>query len=94
MEDNYQIRDATQFAGKADCDRPATPLDTIDDLAAQADRVANTIQSFIARCQGGGIGGESAAKEPRPSGHLSNLDRLAKSISRADELARVLSSIG
>lgn len=76
------------------CDQPATPLDSIDDLARQAGRIGDTIQGFIDRCRGGGIAADGTKDPPHPTGYLNSLDRLSKNLDRVQELAADLSSIG
>jgi hypothetical protein len=76
------------------CDNPSTPLDNINDLARQADRISDVIQSFLERCRGSGGTAEGAKEPPHPTGHLNNLERLTKNLNRVQELAAELSTIG
>jgi hypothetical protein len=79
---------------KLECtNRLSTPLDTVADLAHQADRIGDIIQRFIDRCRGA-EGAIPEDCEETPCGHLPKLDLLAKNLSRVEELAHTLNTIG
>ncbi|MES2752780.1 MAG: hypothetical protein V4661_15535 [Pseudomonadota bacterium] len=80
------------IAGQADAaDRPY--FAQFGDLADEAERTAEAIESFIDRCRGSG-GAKSASVSPVPSGHFGQLDRLKYALAEANKLARELQTIG
>lgn len=78
------------------CSAKSTPLDRINDHANAASRIGDLIAQFLDRFHNGAQESrrDGNALEAVPTGHAAQLDRLEKSLGRAEELARQLSSIG
>lgn len=73
------------------------PLDTICNIADEAERTATLISAFIARFRHGDIPEQAnAARQLQPvrSGHVGQLDRLREAVADANKLARELGTLG
>ena len=75
--------------------RKETALDQLRDNAAAAESIGDMIEGFLCRCKGSGadVPEEGTLREV-PSGHFAQMERLAKLLARAEDLARELGNVG
>jgi hypothetical protein len=76
------------------CSSDTRPLETIQNLADEAERSAHLIREFINRFRGSGEPKGVGGPTPVPSGHFGQLDRLGNALVSVDQLARELGTIG
>jgi hypothetical protein len=70
------------------------PLESIANIAEDAERSATLIEAFLTRFRHGQGGEKTSQVTPVPAGHRGQIERLRNAVCEIEKLARELGTIG